>query len=479
MKVLDQVLQATARCLARYEAHTAGAPILAAVSGGIDSSVLALVLARLRERRAATLPVVVGHVDHGVHRDSAAAAARVATFCRSLGLPCVSQRLDGLRTDEAALRDARYAALCRMARDAGARVILTAHHADDDMETVLFRMMRGTGPRGLAGIPECRTLADGTALVRPFLQLRRSTLELIAAAHGVEAVEDPTNLDLAYSRNELRHELIPALRAVLGHKLDVSLIALARTARATTDVLDAQASRILRERACFPTAWRCELDLRGTTAADRPFLEEALQQIHARLHPDRRRPPFAFVVRVLELLQRAAGERVGGRRSLLVERTREGLLLLDPDAAGAPPAAPIEADVDTGVAFGATEWCITRTRHRQPPLSPSPGEAGRRRALLCALHTTEPWRLRTRRSGDRFWPLGAPAPVELRRFMQSRHVARFDRDRLPLLVDAKDEILWVPGVEIAHPHRILLGSRACFEIKLSILGGAGESAASY
>jgi tRNA(Ile)-lysidine synthase len=100
---------------------------------------------------------------------------------------------------------------------------------------------------------------------------------------------------------------------------------------------------------------------------------------------------------------------------------------------------------------------------------PSPREAGRFRALLDPRTTRLPWRLRTRRTGDRFHPLGAPEPLDLRRFLQGRHVPRFDRDRLPLVVDGDDRILWVPGVEVGEPARLRLNTRHCVEV----LAGCG------
>ncbi|MBM4247438.1 MAG: tRNA lysidine(34) synthetase TilS [Deltaproteobacteria bacterium] len=90
--------------------------------------------------------------------------------------------------------------------------------------------------------------------------------------------------------------------------------------------------------------------------------------------------------------------------------------------------------------------------------------AGRLRVLLDPRLLMLPWRLRTRRTGDRFHPLGSPQDVELRRFLQHRHVPRFDRDRLPLLVDAHDRILWIPGVEISEIARLQLNTRRTIEL---------------
>ena len=159
--------------------------------------------------------------------------------------------------------------------------------------------------------------------------------------------------------------------------------------------------------------------------------------------------------------------------TVLAERTRGGLLLLDTGRAGMPPPKDVAlpmAPGTTAIRFGDTEWRILWARHTKPPpdsvTAGAPGATGAHHALLDPRQSRWPWRLRTRKPGDRFWPLGRDLDVELRRFLQSRHVPRFDRDRLPLLVDADDGVLWVPGVEISNPARVRLDTGECVELRL-------------
>jgi len=447
--------------------------VLAAVSGGVDSTVLLHVLARLAADGRLPGPLRACHVDHGVRADSRQNAQHVVDLCDRLAVPLAVRSLErtpGHRSEQE-LRDGRYAALQAEARERGAGLLVTAHHADDNLETVLFRMLRGTGPRGLAGIPEARWLGRGEQrllLVRPLLRTRRSALEAVLAALGERAYEDHTNSDLRYARNALRLETIPALRASLGIGLDVALMTVCSTARAATEIVEAQGLRILSQRARHKTAWRCELDLRGLDEDSAPFVAEALRQMHIALHPLGEAPSSAWLARAAALQHLADGKRVAGRGGLLAERTRDGLLLLDPERAPAPPTRDDGGQVfcwDGGrQRFGATEWRLEAFEHPLPPLMPTPLQAGRLRALLDPRLLPLPWRLRPRRAGDRFWPLGQPHELELRRFLQSRHVPRFDRDRLPLLVDAQDRILWIPGVEVAEPARLHLNTRRCVEV---------------
>lgn len=445
---------------------------------------MAMVLAALREAgglgpERGALKVVLAHVDHGVFSGSEEGTRTVERQARLLGHGFLGLRLEPTDTSEEALRVARYRALAAMARQCGARMILTAHHADDNLETILFRMLRGTGPRGLCGIPEGRRLDSDLWVVRPFLHTRRLTLHWALSVGNDDRIrmdlpalptlEDPTNDDLAYARNHLRHEVIPRLRAAMGFGLDASLFALARSARATAEVLTAQGSRLLRERARFPTAWRCELAVDLPSETDRPFLEEALVQAHQRVHPRGASPSWSWVQRVVKLLHQPDGHRVGGPRTVMAERFRDGLLLVDETRAGTSPTQDqllLPAAGDTEVCFGETEWQIRTAHYREPPLLPSPAAAGPTRALLDPRYTRFPWRLRPRQPGDRFQPLGQAADVGLRRFLQGRHVPRFDRDRLPLVVDADDRVLWVPGVEISASARVRLDTGECVEVRL-------------
>jgi tRNA(Ile)-lysidine synthase len=473
MDSFARLCDTTARCLSRYENLVAERTVLAAISGGVDSTVLLLALARLAGDGRLPGPLQVCHVDHDVRPDSRQNAQHVVDLCDRLEVPVVVRRLAfaSPTPSEDELRAGRYEALQQVAAERSAGLLVTAHHADDNLETVLFRMLRGTGPRGLAGIPESRWLGRGRhslLLVRPLLRTRRTTLEAVLRTLGEEAYQDSTNLDLRYSRNRLRLETIPQLRQSLGIGLDVALMTVASTARAANEIVEAQGLRILSQRARHKTAWRCELDLRGLDEGALPFVEEALRQAHVALHPHGEAPSGAWLVRTLGLLQQPDGKRVAGQGGLLAERIRDGVLLVDPDRAGAPPPAGEAGQVfawDGGrQRYGRTEWTLEAFEHPLPPLVPSPQRAGRLRARRDPRATTLPWRLRPRRPGDRFQPLGSAAPIELRRFLQSRHVPRFDRDRLPLLVDASDRVLWIPGVEVSESARLQLNTRRCVEV---------------
>lgn len=185
----------------------AGGQFGLAVSGGPDSlAMLLLAHAAVPGRfEAAT-------VDHGLRPESAAEAAFVARVCASLGVPHATLRVrvpEGNVQEEA--RKARYAALARWADERGLKALATAHHADDQAETVLMRLNRGSGLAGLAGVRARATVPGGTLpVVRPLLDWRRSELVAVVARAGIEPVEDPSNRDARYDRARLRAALAGA-----------------------------------------------------------------------------------------------------------------------------------------------------------------------------------------------------------------------------------------------------------------------------
>ncbi len=174
-----------------------------ALSGGPDSTALLLALVELGR------DVVAAHYDHALRPDSHRDAAHVAALCRSLGVRLVVERREGPLARgslQAAARAARYDFLARARQEVDADLIATAHTADDQVETVLINLLRGTGVAALRGIPARRG-----AVVRPLLAATRAGVESYLGARGAAALRDPCNRDLRYVRARVRHVLLPAL----------------------------------------------------------------------------------------------------------------------------------------------------------------------------------------------------------------------------------------------------------------------------
>jgi tRNA(Ile)-lysidine synthase len=196
--------------LSRFRAHLASlalppGPALVAVSGGLDSIVLLDLLHRTEFPRR---ELVVAHLDHGIHPESASVAERVGAFAAGLGLRCEVQRLElGRGAGETSAREARYRWLFALRERLGAALLFTAHHADDQVETVLMRALHGSGPGGLSGIPSV-----SGALVRPLLRFSRRDLACYTRERSLPVWVDPANSDPAHLRSWVRCDLLPAIR---------------------------------------------------------------------------------------------------------------------------------------------------------------------------------------------------------------------------------------------------------------------------
>jgi tRNA(Ile)-lysidine synthase len=182
-----------------------------AFSGGLDSACLLSAAAAVANRLPGPLSAV--HLDHGLHPDSTRWAEHCQRVCGALGIPLVARRLAICpapgASREAVAREARYAALAALLGPG--ELLLTAQHQDDQAETLLLALLRGSGPQGLAAMPLVSDLGPGR-LMRPLLGVPRAALEAYARVQGLTWVEDPSNASLSFDRNYLRHRVLPVLR---------------------------------------------------------------------------------------------------------------------------------------------------------------------------------------------------------------------------------------------------------------------------
>jgi tRNA(Ile)-lysidine synthase len=410
--------------------------VLVAVSGGADS----LALLHLLHGASADLglDLAVGHVDHGIHPASGEWAAGVAATAARLGLPCLVRHLGlGQGCGETRARAERYAALRGMQREADATYLATAHHADDQAETVLFRLLRGSGPAGLAGVPARGP--DG--LRRPVLPFARDELAAWLATAHPEAVpvDDPANADERHDRVWIRRVALPLLRSRFPH-VDESLRRAAHHA-----MLQRRAWEVLlREERAFgleaaPDTVEVE---RAPLSGYHKVLSAALLRslcglAGCRLRGERATALHAFAVsapsgRRLDLGDGWCAETVFGRL-----RISRGSAVGDrPDA-----LAPVSwgGPADRGEAqWGA--WGITWCREPAGSLS---------RTTWSTWILADAGEVRAPRTGDRVRPLGGAGRRPVRRLLMEARVPRSERARYPLVASG-DRILWIPGVCRAH-----------------------------
>ncbi len=220
-----------------------GDAVVVAVSGGGDSLALAAAVSAVQSEMSLRPTVVI--VDHQLQAGSDLVAAKAAQVASSLGLTDVrvipvDVRAVGGDGLESAARSARYDALRRVSSDVSARGILVAHTLEDQAETVLLRLARGSGTRAVAAMK-----AVSGDIWRPLLGVPRATVAASLEHYGIEPFVDPHNFDSRFLRSRVRHELMPILREVLGADIDAGLARSARLAAEDADALDAAAQQIL------------------------------------------------------------------------------------------------------------------------------------------------------------------------------------------------------------------------------------------
>lgn len=254
---------------------------LVAVSGGADSVALLRALAAIRSEGPGRLIVV--HYQHGLRGDEAERdAAFVEDLTRQLGLRSMVGRArqgelaaqgDSL---ERAAREARYQFFREVAGETGARYLFMAHTADDQAETVLHRILRGTGLAGLAGIPQVRPLSSVAAIVRPLLAVRRAEVLSYLSDLGQPFCEDATNAELHYTRNRLRHDLLPKLAAEYNPRVVEALLQLASLADEAETILGQLAADLQRSAIRQRSESRVVLQTRVLAGYAPPILRAAL-----------------------------------------------------------------------------------------------------------------------------------------------------------------------------------------------------------
>jgi tRNA(Ile)-lysidine synthetase-like protein len=189
--------------------------VIVGVSGGADSVALLLLCAAASMQKSSKFSVIAGHIHHGLRSESDQEQALVESICYRFGIPCITKNITVQAKNgsiAAGARDARYAALCEIARENNSTSIAVAHHAADQLETMLMALCRGGGVRKLAGMSPTRTLENNITLLRPLLHVDKKILLDICRSADVDWCEDPTNADSTTPRGRLRKDVIPVLR---------------------------------------------------------------------------------------------------------------------------------------------------------------------------------------------------------------------------------------------------------------------------
>jgi tRNA(Ile)-lysidine synthase len=437
------------RRLKRWRAAGIGPRWVVAVSGGSDS----VGLLRLLHASApgAGLTLSVAHLDHGARGESARADADfVAALAAALDLPFDLGRWQPTRSGhfEADARAARYAWLAELASARDAAAVAVGHTRDDQAETVLHRIVRGTGLQGLAGIPARRPLAAGVSLVRPLLPVSRAAVRTYLDRLGQPYRDDATNADLSRTRARIRHDLLPKLAAEYNPAIVAALVRLGRLAGGSSRSL--QRRLIEMERVATIWAEADSIGLNRQVLAEYPgFLRaELLRRVWRRVGW----PEGSMSARRWRRLARLVGD-PSGRLSVGagVEVVLDPFVVILRRRTAKPEPDPPEALILP--VPGVLVWPGGRIVATLDPASSYGGETVDLDQLAPPLWVRPP------KAGDRFEPLGMDGQgMSLNDFFRGRQVAREERGKVPLVCD-RAGIVWVVGHRIAHRVRLTEATR--------------------
>jgi len=411
--------------------------VIVAVSGGPDSTALLHLLSRLAPEL--DLRLEVAHFDHGVRASSSADGERTGDLSARLGLPFHLGAPDRpLNVDQASLRDSRYGWLAAITRSRNADRLAVGHHADDQAETVLFRVMRGTDLRGLGGIPARRE-----AIVRPLLPFRRWELIEYLELLSETWIEDPSNADPRWVRARLRADVLPAVELACPGAT-ARLVNLGRAAQAATDLVEGLAARLLGE-SVLPSA--------------RPGRVELARDRLLRAGTELQSLALIVLARTAGIALSAGGTRAGvefisvGRSGSRVaiggglEVAREFDRIVIGGSAASTTVSELEVHEGTGagvVRIGERELAV-----RWRPAVPGSRPPGRIAVAVSPGHY--PLMFRGWRHGDRIRLAGGTR--KLKKLFGDHRIPVSERVRVPVLADRLGNVLWVEGLATADAER--------------------------
>ena len=430
-------------------------PLVVAFSGGLDSCVLLHALRYHAHLEGAAIPdVTVAHFDHAMRDGSAGDAVWAAGVCRAWGLPMVTERARESLTSEADARAARYAFLERARADAGdERILLTAHHADDQADTVLFRLLRGTGPDGLRGIHEQRP-----GIARPLLNVWREDLEVYAAEHGLRWREDPTNEQLGYARNTLRHEVLPLIERAVAPGARNALLRLARLAAADADAWSKEVLPWLTLAMDFErsspqdglSGRRVQVAREALLLFSSGLRARVIRYLAAEVEASL---DEAAVRRVDDFLSSSTSGRMielGRGATVSLELDRVVFAVPDPDRPDDLRSSSDSDVEDEAVIIESSGEGSSRALLAGKPVwvawveEEGGGISKDGEASFDVSALSFPLEVRARAPGDRLRGNGGSRKVK--KILLEHRILSVDRNALPVLVDASGEVLWIPGV---------------------------------
>lgn len=472
------MIDAVRAAIEDYRMLEKGDRVVVGVSGGPDSVALLHILHSLAAEYMLVLHVA--HLNHMFRGKDAEEDARfVEEFAGSLGLPCTVEAYDVpaylRRTGRSAqdgAREVRYDFYRRVARDVGANKVALGHNADDQVETILMRLFRGSGLAGLTAIPPVRAEGDVT-YIRPLIRVTRSEISAYCEANNLATRLDASNVKPKYLRNKIRLELIPLLEQKYNKRIREALLRTADLLRLDSDYIEGMAHEAFLEALFDWTENSVILDSNVLFRQHGAIQGRVIRQAVARLKDGEVKDIESEHIRsVLAMARRGASGASLDLPDGITAEYEYGKLRLrigSKRAAPAPgrPFVPERVLAVPGVTRVPELGCEIEARVLDVGELPPPSPGTRRCNTGCQACFEEyldfhavrgPLVVRTRRHGDRFRPLGMNGTKKLKDFFIDLKIPRGRRDVIPLIVTG-DEIVWVIGYRISDSFKVTKATR--------------------
>ncbi len=450
------------KTILKFEMLCPGDRVVIAVSGGADSMALLLALGEIREEFRLSLSVA--HVDHGLRPEGEEEASFVRQSAGKVGVPFFQGRANvralqkekHLNLQEAA-REARYAFLLGTAREIGAARIALGHTADDQAESVLMRILRGAGTRGLSGIPPVR---DGI-FIRPLIEVWRTEVESFLQETGTTFLQDPSNASSRYLRNRIRRELLPTLENY-NPRLRQGLVQMAEFFRGEEgfwrELMQEKFPPLVQNR----TEGTLSLHLPSLGSLPSPLRLQCIRRAIEEVQGDLRRISLPHIMAVEKLLEsKEPNRRVDLPRGLRVIRAYDLLIFSRNEEVSPPYELSVNGPGLVNIPeIGRTLRFELLSNGKSVSLQNSPAVA-----MLDFDDLRFPLTLRSFRAGDRVQPLGMQGEKKIQDLFVDCKIPAAQRRRIPLLFQA-DRLLWVAGLRIDHRSRVKPETRQVLRVEL-------------
>jgi tRNA(Ile)-lysidine synthase len=461
MGILGIMIETVNKTISDHDLIEDGQTILIGLSGGPDSVALLQVLSRLAEKRRWRLQAV--YVNHGFRPRI---ARREEVFCQELA-DSLQVRLHIVREDVKALakakrigleeagREFRYGVYEALADDEDCQQIALGHHADDRAETILFQMLRGAGRNGLIGMPIRRG-----RIIRPLFDCTKAEILRYLDQHKLAFCEDLSNGDPRFTRNYIRHRLLPRIRERINPAVDRALISMAETLSHEESFLTEQTQRVVKKVVRTRPTGKIELDLRSFNAYDTWLRRRLLRHCIARASGSHSGPDKATVRRIEKWLDGTARsisiplgiELTRIEHQLVFHRRKQISFCHELAVRGRCLVSELAMTFRSRVASGSLEKI---SRRRQS-----------RRVELDYDRIVGPLEVRSIRSGERFQPLGMNGTKTVADFLVDRKVPRVYRDETAVVCDQRG-IIWLAGFEIADRVKISSATREVLSLEFT------------